>query len=448
MACDATTRRLCNLADCSDCFNKSFASHPKAVHWSDQNQLSPRDMFKSSGKKAWFKCDKCPHVFNGQLDNISKGQWCPYCLGKKLCEDASCQMCYENSFASHFRSECWSSRNKLSPRDIRKYTHDKYWFDCPDCFHEFEISIASVTDGDHWCSYCADQKLCDNSTCSLCFNKSFASHPKAVYWSNRNLLTPRQVFKSSSHKYIFTCMTCQHYFSISLSKIVTGNWCTFCSNKELCANEFCSACYDKSFEAHHRSSNWDFEKNYPTTPRDIFRSTAKPYWFICDNGHSFSNSPNAITNNSLQVWCSQCRHKTQDKLSKWLKGQYPLYTIISEAKFKWCVWAVSKRYCPFDFYIPELNLLIELDGSQHFRQVANWTSVEETQEKDIFKMLQALNQNISMIRLEQEDVLYDRTPWIQQLIEVIKKYETPQIIYLGERYTQHQSTVDLLRTLV
>lgn len=62
-------------------FERSFASHEKSKYWSNQNTEQPRDVFKSSGKKYWFDCNN-NHIFDSQLDNINKGQWCPYCVNK------------------------------------------------------------------------------------------------------------------------------------------------------------------------------------------------------------------------------------------------------------------------------------------------------------------------------------------------------------------------------
>ena len=33
------------------CFYRSFASHEKAEFWSDENEVSPRMIFKSAGQK-------------------------------------------------------------------------------------------------------------------------------------------------------------------------------------------------------------------------------------------------------------------------------------------------------------------------------------------------------------------------------------------------------------
>ena len=47
---------------------------------------------------------------------------------------------------------------------------------------------------------CSDKKLCDKEDCKKCFEKSFASHEKAKYWSNTNELKPNQVSKGSGKK--------------------------------------------------------------------------------------------------------------------------------------------------------------------------------------------------------------------------------------------------------
>jgi hypothetical protein len=38
------------------------------------------------------------------------------------------------------------------------------------------------------------------------YEKSFASHEKAQYWSDKNELKPNEVFKSSHEKFIFNCL--------------------------------------------------------------------------------------------------------------------------------------------------------------------------------------------------------------------------------------------------
>jgi hypothetical protein len=62
-------------------------------------------------------------------------------------------------------------------------------------------------------------------------NLSFASHPKAYCWSDKNILSPRKVFKLSTKKYLFNCDKCHHMFDISLNHINCGKWCPYCRYK-------------------------------------------------------------------------------------------------------------------------------------------------------------------------------------------------------------------------
>ena len=69
----------------------------------------------------------------------------------------------------------------------------------------------------------------------------------------------------------------------------------------------------------------------------------------------------------------------------------------------------------------ERKIIIELDGPHHFRQVSNWGNYEENQKRDIYKMKCANENGFSVIRLLQEDVLFDKYDWLYELIKNIDK---------------------------
>ena len=49
------------------------------------------------------------------------------------------------------------------------------------------------------------KKLCGDKDCETCFSLSFASHPKAKYWSDVNDTTPEFVSKNAHDNYFFNC---------------------------------------------------------------------------------------------------------------------------------------------------------------------------------------------------------------------------------------------------
>ena len=231
--CSRTYRTLCSDNNCELCFNTSFASHSKSVNWSSKNKLLPRQVFKNSHTKFWFKCNKSGHEFESNLYNINNGRWCNYpcCGSKKLCNE-NCEICYNASFASHSKSIFWSDKNKLDPRQVFKSSNKKFWFKCDRSNHEFEVTLGSIV-ADQWCPYscCTKQAkiLCLDEECNICFNASFASNLKSKFWSDKNNLNSRSVFKSSNKKYWFKCEN-NHEFETSLDNVTNGDtWCPYCS---------------------------------------------------------------------------------------------------------------------------------------------------------------------------------------------------------------------------
>ena len=109
---------------------------------------------------------------------------------------------FEKNFASNERSKYWSEKNTLKPRDVFRSCNSKFIFDCNICGHEFFTSLDKITNGNQWCPFCANRKLCDQD-CDYCLNKSFASNPKSIYWSPKNTILSRFVFKSHTKKIIF-----------------------------------------------------------------------------------------------------------------------------------------------------------------------------------------------------------------------------------------------------
>lgn len=129
---------------------------------------------------------------------------------------------FEKSFASHPKSIYWSDRNEVKPEKCALNSHKKYWFNCDKCKHDFETKPLNINQSNNWCEYCSNPPkiLCDNDKCTICFNNSFASHSKAIYWSSQNNLMPRQVFKNADRKkYHFNCDKCHHNLLISLKCI-------------------------------------------------------------------------------------------------------------------------------------------------------------------------------------------------------------------------------------
>lgn len=219
------------------------------------------------------------------------------------------------------------------------------------------------------------------------------------------------MFKRSSHKYLFNCNNCLHTFSSSLDKIYKS-WCPYCSNppKLLCNNINCNYCFLKSFASYEKSK---YIKDKNINIRNIFISSMTKLIFICNNcNNEYINSPNNVSKN---IWCNCIKNKTESKLYNIIKKDH---LIIKQFKTEWCK---NKTYLPFDFLLPKYNIIIELDGIQHFYQVSNWKSPDDQFENDVNKIKKANDNNYCVIRILQEDVLKDKFDWYAELTTTINK---------------------------
>lgn len=425
--CSDPPKKLCNDDGCKSCKLKSFDSHLKAKNWSKRNEMKARNVFSNSGEIYEFKCE-CGHYFKKSPRDVSRGRWCPYCSNppKLLCENSKCLCCHQKSFASSPKKKYLSDRISIDPRNIFLGSGDKLEFKCEECHHYFKCSPHNISKG-RWCPYCANppQRLCDDKGCERCFGKSFASNTRSDNWSYLNTIKPTKVFTHSNKPYIFDCDVCNHTFETSPNRVSKGHWCPYCANQKLCSFEDCNSCFKKSFASHSKEGCWS--ENNKVSKRDVFLCAREKYEFICDRcNQSFKSALYSIASG---CWCPWCRKKTEVKVKEWLLEED--YNIVAQPRFEWCKSKSTNNHLPFDFSIPDLKIIIELDGLQHFEQVSTWASPQTQRKNDVYKMDKANENGWTVIRLLQEDVWNDRIEWKHELKKFIKTRPRPINIFIS-----------------
>jgi len=430
--------------------DKSFASQDKAKYWHPNlnEDLMPKDFTIKSGKKCWFECNNCKHDFDSTPGRIYKGSWCPYCSipSKKLCEDKTCKHCFDKSFASHEKANNWhpTKNDKKTPRNVLKGSNQEYCFECHDCDHDYNMLLPNVVKN-QGCPYCSGRRRCEKEDCEPCFNRSFASQEKSKFWhpTKNGNTKPRDVATSGNSQYYFKCEDCNHDLKMSLSNIKAGNWCSYCCEpcQKLCEDESCEHCFKNSFASCEKAKYWHQTLNGNINPRDMIKGGEIPCWFKCEKKHDFESNPYRVGSGK---WCPVCVNKTEKKLLEFLNKQYP-NEIVFQPKYNWCKNPDTNRYLPFDYEVFGL-IIIELDGPQHIdKQISNWKSVEEQQERDMYKMEQAINNGKHLIRILQEDVLNDKNNWKEKLIQeilILKDDSDTKIRFIGECHVYREYTIE------
>lgn len=168
----------------------------------------------------------------------------------------------------------------------------------------------------------------------------------------------------------------------------------------------------KATEIH--DNNYDYSKT-------VYISNSVKVTIICPEHGEFSQFPSVHLRGS---GCSHCRNKTEGKLLLFLKQKYPGIEIDTEFKIS------STGYRRYDFCIPSMNLIIELDGPHHFGNFyIDSAPVSITQKIDIFKMIRANQTRFSIIRVLQKDVWKNMNNWREWLKDNIRKYDIPTNIF-------------------
>jgi len=410
----------------------------------------------------------------------------------------------DEQFSTHPKSAFWvyEKNGTTIPEHIKcKNQSQKFWFKCPTCNHEFDTKVRSITTGS-WCGFCGNKRLCKRNDCLICFDKSFASSDKAIYWSNKNKVNPRDVYKSCNKKFLFDCQ-CGLEISVSLNNISNGNrWCKKCGRdrssekQSLKLNEFISRStemhgdrYDYSeavmngvdrdvtiicklhgkfnqtpwkhyAEGHgcHKCAQHDRTMNRRYTFEEFIEMTKKVHeeglydYSKAKDVYVHMNHPIPIICKLHGVFtqlpsvhvgqgcgCPNCINKTAGKLRVYLEKSFK---VILELTPKWC--PSPKSYFKYDFYIEDLGLIVELDGVQHFKKVRNWThSGQAIMKRDVYKMRCANNNGIRVIRILQQDVWDNDESWLDtKLKPLLIKKDANENEYIGDMYEQHKTMME------
>jgi very-short-patch-repair endonuclease len=416
------SKKICDDHNCATCIKKSFLSSEKAIYWNyELNDLTPKQVYKTSNKLFWFTCENCFHDFDVPLKSISKNSWCPYCANKRICDiNDACETCLSKTLASLDCADCWIYElNKISdPYYVFKNSRQICHFKCNVCSHTFSKEAQKIYKSS-FCSFCSNRKLCPKEeNCQICKPKSFAVSPKAEFWNYKlNVLYPIEVFRGTDQHFWFTCDVCNHDFKVSLDHLSeeckNPTWCPYCVSKKICPKEKnCEICISKSFLTSPRIEFWDYTKN-TNHPAELFKSSGEKCWFICENNHNFQIK---LHNISQHKWCSLCINKTEAKVLKFMKSIDD--DVIYQYRVDWCK---NKSFLPFDFCFEKYKLIIELDGRHHFSQVSNWVDYKETHKIDEYKWECAKKNGYSILRLFQKEIWENKINWKSMILEIIEE---------------------------
>lgn len=414
--CRPVQRNLCG--ECEMCINRSFYVC-KLRHLSPLTDDEVKKIHLKCNVKGIFYHDKCNHYWETPYSVIARGDGCPYCCTptKSICEKPDCGHCIKKSFVSSPARYL----SKLTDAELRKISLSstkKGIFYCDKCPHSWETSYASITAGTR-CKYCANNILCGKKECDICLKKSFLSSPFRHLSKKSDDELRIITLYCTRLKDTFYCDKCPHSWKTTYAHISSGNNCPYCDTRtpKLCGKMECDFCVKKSFLM---SPNRNMCTLSDEKLCGISICAGKKGPFKCLKcKHQWKAVFQDVHKGR---GCPICVLKTQALVYDFLKENYDC-DVENEKKFEWC------KKSRFDIVIKKF--IVEIDGPQHFRPLKffNQTqSFEEIQEKDRLKMRKLFKHGYRIIRLNQEDVLFNRIHWQEMLEKALKTRKPFQII--------------------
>lgn len=266
-------------------------THPDlAREWDyDKNApLNPEIISSGSNKKVWWKCSN-GHEWEATVNNRSNGRGCPYCSNHRVLKGYNDLATFNPELAADWDYE---KNGSLTPYDVVYKSSRMIWWKCANG-HSWTDSISHRSDG-RGCPYCSNHRVLKG------FNDLATSNPdlaKEWNYEKNGTLTPYDVVSYSDKKAWWKCSN-GHEWEAKISNRSKGKGCPFCSGRLAL-----SGVNDLSTLHPELVKEWNYEKNYPLTPKDVTSKSSNKVWWKCSNEHEWQA---VIASRSAGRGCPYC----------------------------------------------------------------------------------------------------------------------------------------------
>jgi very-short-patch-repair endonuclease len=120
---------------------------------------------------------------------------------------------------------------------------------------------------------------------------------------------------------------------------------------------------------------------------------------------------------------------------------------LSELKYSsYCIdGCINIKPLPFDFGNENSNHIYEVDGDQHFNDVAYFKSFsEDAQKRDIYKIVCAKKKGKKIIRIRQTDIYYNKINWKKIIKDILQATEDIDVYFISLDKKLYNKHIELL----
>lgn len=263
-----------------------------AAEWHPTKNKSRTPLLVSAGsnQKAWW-LGKCGHEWETRISHRTNGSGCPYCSNQLLLVGFNDLQTLHPEIAADWDYE---KNYPLEPHDVVLGSYSSYWWKCQ-YGHEWNASIKSrfANKRNYGCPFCSGHRVWPG------FNDIGSTHTYLLEeWDyDKNNTLPSEVSKGSHYNAWWVGKDCQHRYQMTVYLRTLGCGCPYCANKRVLAGY-----NDLETTNPELLKIFNYQKNN-FIPKEIVAGTAKPIWWLCENGHSFQRTGNRMLRSNKCPYC-------------------------------------------------------------------------------------------------------------------------------------------------
>ena len=308
-------------------------------------------------KQLKLLCLNCGEVFNRSLSKFKQGQIC--CKCKKI----------ERNEKKYYYIKYYLSQYGYTLVSKEYNYKSKLKMICPDG-HHVEINWNNFKYG---------------KRCKECVNKKKRLTTKEVY--NRMKKEGHELlseYKTNRTELKIKCPD-GHIYYRTYNYFINNMRCPVCKEKEI---------EDKKYKKYEWVKNTINKEGYELLT-DTYINNKQTLKIKCNKGHIYETN---FDNFQQGCRCNICNSSKGNKKIKDILDKFNIYNK-PEYKFKDCKF---KKRLPFDFYLPDYNLIVEFDGIQHYEIVEHFGGYDgfiTRKIKDTIKNIYCQENDIDLLRI-------------------------------------------------
>ena len=280
-------------------------------------------------------------------------------------------------------------KNDILPTSVTKGSSRKVWWICKNCGNEWMATPKNRIKGGTGCPVCRLKKIGINHNKAIIRKNGslFDNRPDLVKewdYKKNNPLTPKDVTVGSKKKVWWICKKGHEWESRVCNRTSGGSGCIYCTRQKTIIGE-----NDLSTINPELLKEWDYEKNYPLTPKEVSFGSDKKVWWKCPLGHSWRASISKRTNGT---GCPYCYSEYGTSFPEQAILYYLSKVTKVESRKK-----VEKQ--EIDIYLPMLSVGFEYDGSYYHENEKS--KIKEQIKDEIIK-----NNGINLFHIKESDKFF------------------------------------------